>query len=185
MNNLNQTAISQSFQVAMEHYQAGRLPEAEVVYRQILQASPSHADALHYLGVIAHQSGKSEDAVDLINRAIRAKPSAPMYCNLGIVLQAQGKLNAAIESYRKAISLRPNHAELHHYLGDTLKAQGNLDAAVSSYSRALELRPDYAGAYISLGNTFHHLNKLSEAEACYRKGADLPDDGVFARRHIE
>jgi len=177
-------SASPSLQIAMAHYQAGRLPEAEAAYRQVLQVHPEQPDALHFLGIIAHQSGNGEAAVELIGRALRAKPSAPMYCNLGIVLQAQGKLEAAKDSYRKAIALRPNQAELHHYLGDTLRAQGDLDAATNSYSKALELRPDYAGACIGLGNAFHHLNKLSAAEECYRKALALPDDGNTPRADV-
>jgi protein O-GlcNAc transferase len=185
MENSSQPAsISQSLRIAMEHFQAGRLSEAKAAYAQILREAPDHPDALHFLGIIAHQSGQGGAAVDLINKAIRAKPSAPMYCNLGIVLQAQGKLDAAIENYRKAISLRPDHAELYCYLGDTLKAQGNLEAAVTNYSKAIELRPDYVGAYVSLGNTFHHLNRLSEAETCYRRALDLPDTGGVSRSDL-
>jgi len=176
--------IQQTFRQATNLFQSGRLSEAEAIFNRILQATPNQPDALHFLGMIAHQSGNSETAVELIGRAIRVKPSAPMYCNLGIALQAQGKLDAAVESYRMAVSIDPGHAELHQYLGDTLKVQGNLDAAVNSYARAIGLRPDLAEAYIGLGNTFHHLDRLSEAESSYRKALDLPDRGGISRADV-
>jgi|SRR3989304_10219372 len=59
--------------------QAGRLPEAEAIYRQILQLAPNHPDALHLLGLIASQAGKSETAVGLINRSISANPFDPFF----------------------------------------------------------------------------------------------------------
>jgi len=173
--------ISRIFQTASEHFQAGRLLDAENAYKLVLQSIPEHPDALHYLGIISHQSGKGDDAVELIKRAINSKPSAPMYCNLGIVLQSRGNFDDAIANYQQAIRLKPAQAELYYYLGDTLKAQGNLEAAVSQYTRALELQPDFIAVYVSLGNTFHHLNKLSEAESCYRKVLDQPDNGAVAR----
>src|SRR5512134_1269713 len=55
---------------AIEYHQAGRLPQAEAIYQQVLQMQPDHPDALHLLGLIAHQVGKNEIAVMLISKAI-------------------------------------------------------------------------------------------------------------------
>ena len=65
--------ISEALAIAIQHHQAGRLQAAEQIYRQILQAEPNHADAIHLLGVIAHQVGKHEVAVEYIGRAIGLK----------------------------------------------------------------------------------------------------------------
>ena len=62
--------IEQSLNLALQHHSAGRLPEAEGIYRQILQADPNQPVALHLLGVIAHQKGKNDIAVDLIGKAL-------------------------------------------------------------------------------------------------------------------
>ena len=43
---------------ARVHHTAGQLAEAEVLYREILEFSPDHPDALHLLGVIAYQVGQ-------------------------------------------------------------------------------------------------------------------------------
>ena len=47
--------IEQALDLAVQHHNAGRLPEAEYVYQQILHADPNQPVALHLLGVIAHQ----------------------------------------------------------------------------------------------------------------------------------
>ena len=60
---MNLSSIPQAIQVALEHHQAGRLPQAEAIYRQILQTAPNHPDALHYLGAIAYHQGKNGVAV--------------------------------------------------------------------------------------------------------------------------
>ncbi|MFY7962547.1 MAG: tetratricopeptide repeat protein, partial [Elsteraceae bacterium] len=54
----------------LEHHRAGRLAEAEALYRSILEAFPQHAESLHLLGVIALQAGQPAAAVDLIGRAM-------------------------------------------------------------------------------------------------------------------
>src|SRR6476469_8104932 len=58
-------------QEGLQHHQAGRLAPAEACYRRVLAAHPDHADALHLLGVIAHQAGRHDLAIGLINQAIK------------------------------------------------------------------------------------------------------------------
>jgi Flp pilus assembly protein TadD len=47
----------QALERGRDLHQAGRLNEAEGLYRQILAVDPNHADGLHLLGVMAHQRG--------------------------------------------------------------------------------------------------------------------------------
>lgn len=171
-----------AMQKAFEHYQAGLLPQAEVICQQILQMVPSHPDALHLRGVIAHQVGRNDLAVDLITRAVSANPSNPNYYNhLGMALKNHGKLDAAIASYRKALSFKPDFAEAHNNLGNALTEQGKLDEAVASYRKALSIRADFAGAHYNLGNALTEQGKLDEAIAAYRMAlSDKPD---FAEAH--
>ena len=65
--------IPEALAIAIQHHQAGRLQAAEQIYRQILAVEPNHADAWHLLGVIAHQVGKHQIAVEYIGRAIGVK----------------------------------------------------------------------------------------------------------------
>ena len=69
-------SIPQLIKIGIAHHQAGRLNQAESIYQSILKEQPGHPDALHLLGVIAHQVGKSEIAVDLIEKAIRKDPES-------------------------------------------------------------------------------------------------------------
>ena len=173
-------SIPKAIQTALEHHQAGRLSQAEAIFQQILQAEPDHADALHFLGVIAFQSGKKEIAVELISKAIRANPTSLMYYNLGLVLRAQGRLDAAVESYRKALSLKPDYVEAHNNLGNVLKDQGKLDEAVKHYRQALLIKPDDAGAYNNLGSVLKEQGKLEVAIQHYRKALSIRPDYVEA-----
>jgi SAM-dependent methyltransferase len=45
-------SVAKAIRAAVAHHQAGRLPEAEALYRQILQAEPNYPDALHFLGIL-------------------------------------------------------------------------------------------------------------------------------------
>jgi protein O-GlcNAc transferase len=158
------------FAAAVGHHQAGRLYEAERLYQQILQADPSHADALHFFGVLAQQLGRNDMAVDLISRAIAQNAQVPAFHNnLGNALKVQGKLAEAAAAYGAALAHKPDHFGAHFNLGLVLQLQGKLQEAAASYRRALSYKPDYAEALGNLGNTMQAQGKLEEAVDCYAR----------------
>ena len=90
-----------AFQNAIQLHQAGRLAEAEAIYRQILAAEPRHADALHLLGVIALQVGRNDLAADWFCQAVALTPDAPdFHSNLGEAYRKIGRADEAIAAYR-------------------------------------------------------------------------------------
>lgn len=177
--------VSQLIQVALRHHQAGRLPQAEALYRQVLQQQPSHPDALHLLGMLLHQAGNSEVAVALINRAILADSHNPVfYYNLGTVYQALLKPEEAAGCYQKACALKPDFAEAYNNLGNALKDMGRLDNAAGCYQRAIALKPDFVEAINNLGNVFKELGKLDESLACYRRALLLSPEFNAVRSNL-
>ena len=175
-------SIQQAFQIALQHHQAGRLAEAEAIYRQILTAAPQHADALHMLGVIAGQTGRSELAVDLIRQAIAFAPGvADFHSNLGEAYRASGKLDEAIAAYRRAIALRPDLAEAHSNLGNALWENGQADAAIAACRQAIALQPHFPEAFSNLGTALDHCGRSDEAIAAYRQAIALQPN--FPKAH--
>src|SRR5262249_19838181 len=153
--------IPEDFTLALQHHQAGRLQEAEQSYRRILAAEPGHADALHLLGVLAHQTRNHQLAVEYIGQAIRLKGTqAAFHNNLGEAYRALRRMPDAIVSYRRALELNPTYAEAYYNLGIACKEMEKLDEAVACYRRALELKPNYVGAYTNLGNVLRNQGKL-------------------------
>jgi tetratricopeptide (TPR) repeat protein len=64
-----------ALQQAVEEHKAGKLQDAEALYRAILQTQPKHPDANHNLGVLAVSLNKTELAVPLFKTALEANPS--------------------------------------------------------------------------------------------------------------
>jgi len=137
---------------ALRHHQAGRLTEAEPIYRQILAVDAHHPDCLHLLGMIEYQAGRPQLAAEMIRNAIAInQKQAAYHCNLGTVLQSQGELQEAAKCYKRALALQPELAEVHSNLGNIFQAQDKLDEAVASHERALTLKPGLAEAHYNLG----------------------------------
>jgi protein O-GlcNAc transferase len=163
---------------ALHFHGAGDLTRASALYQQILDSDPTNADALHLLGVVAHQRGEHEDAVTKIRQAIRINPGVAEYHNnLGEALRALGQVTAATAAYREALRLRADFVEVHNNLGLALHQQGELAHAAMSFQRALALKPD-AETFCNLGNVLRDQNAWDDAIAAYERALML--DPEFA-----
>jgi len=189
------SALQDTFPLALQHHQSGRLAEAEALYQKILALDPNHSDALHLLGIINGDFGRREQAVSLIERAIALRPDGYLYySNLGNVLRAMGRFDEAVARYEQAIAVKPDYTEAYSNLGTALLDQGKYEAAVANFEKAIALKPDYAEAYCNLGIgavDFDHLALAAThfrraiayrpdlAEAHYCLGQTLLRDGSF------
>jgi predicted O-linked N-acetylglucosamine transferase (SPINDLY family) len=169
-----QPTIQQTFDQALQHHQAGRLHEAEQLYRLILAQRPEHVDAMQNLGIIAQEAGRKDVAVDLIGRAVALSPNnAEAHSNLGNALKENGQLDEAIAACRRAIALRPNLPEAHANLGAALAGKGQFDEAIVACGRAIALRPNLPEAYTNLGVALAGKGQLDEAIAAFRRAIAL------------
>ncbi len=172
-------------QQALAHHRAGHFLQAETLYRQILAVEPTQPEALHFLGMLAYQAGKSELAVELIGKALNCRPDySEAHNNLGIILNDQGKLDEAVSSYRLALSLKPDFALAHNNLGNTLKAKNKLDEAIAGFRKAIALKADFAEAHYNLGITLTEQNKPDEAISCFRQALALNPDYLEAQYNL-
>ena len=81
---------------------------------------------------------------------------------MGVAFKDQGKLDEAIEAYRKSISLNPDYAEAYSNMGVLLHYQDKFDEAVDAYNKSISLKPDFAKAHYNLSFTFLKSGRLKE-----------------------
>jgi protein O-GlcNAc transferase len=166
--------VDQLFEKGMQHQQAGRLREAESVYRQVLAQRPNEPDALHLLAVVQFQLGQRDSALELIRRAITVHPrTAEYHFHLGWMLSRLGRINESIESFNESISLKPNLAEAHNALGESLHTAGKTDAAMRAFEKALAAQPTFALAQYNIGNMFHMAGDLPRAIQAYQRAVAM------------
>jgi protein O-GlcNAc transferase len=182
---MTQVTIDQAIRLALQHHQAGRIAQAERIYRDVLAQQPNHSGALHLLGVVAQQLGQLDTAIELIGRAIAINPVvAEYYIDLSSVLGEKGLFDEAVTAIRQAIRLKPDFAPSHYNLGNTLYRQGKFDEAIESYRCALKIKPDYVNAHINLGVTLCDMGRCDEAIASLRQAVRLKPDLAAAQNNL-
>lgn len=85
-------------------------------------------------------------------------------CKRGAGLQALGRVEEAVESFSRALALRPGLAEAHHCRGNALYELGRFELALEDFERAASARPDHADTHNSLGATLFTLGRFEDAE---------------------
>lgn len=154
---------AQAIQTGMEHLQAGRLPQAEAIFRQMLAADDTNHLVLGLLGCIAHKTGKHKQALGYFNQALQHNSKDPfLHFNLGIALAEQGRLE-------EALAHNPRYAEAHNILGSVFQEQSDVNQALQHFRRALQLDPRYAKAQWNLSLLLLLQGDLAEGLAHYEK----------------
>ncbi len=180
---VQELSIDEALQVAVQLHRLSQLGDAETIYRRILEALPEHPDAQHFLGILLHQRGRNDEAIERIEESIRLDPSLPdRHNNLGNVLLELERRDEAAAAYRRAIALDPRHADAYNNLGALLRAQGHLEQAHEAYLKAVELDPEHVDAYNNLGNLMSGRGQVKQAVAYYCKAITLMPDHPQARR---
>jgi len=154
----------------LQHHSAGRLEQAERLYKQVPAGDACFPHSLDLLGVIAYQGGRHDVAVDYLRRAIAEKAGEPnFHCHLGLALKGQGKLDEALRDFDQAIRLEPAFAEAHNSRATVLQALGRRDQAVAAFDVAVALKPAFVEAHNNRGVVLAELGRLVEALASYEK----------------
>src|SRR5215217_4679877 len=136
--------VDEALMQAMALTQAGRLAEAEQLYRQVLGAVPDHPVALARLAGIAIAFGHGEAALRLAQRAVSVEESGDTYTALGSVLRELGALDEAHSAFEKVLELALHEPAAHCNLAMVLWQQKKLEPCIRAYERALELDPNFA-----------------------------------------
>ena len=138
------------------------LPRDRSTQAQTTQPSPVQIDAL----VNLYQTGQMAKVELACGKLLKSHPQSLAVINiLGAALRGQGKLQEAVNSYNKAIQLKPDFAEAYSNRGNALKDLGRLDEAVASCDKAIQFKPDLAEAYSNRGNALKDLGRFDEAVA--------------------
>jgi tetratricopeptide (TPR) repeat protein len=166
--------LPQVLALAEQHQQAGNLPMAEQLCRQVLEAQPRQSQALHLLGIIAHRAGDTAAGIDLIRQAIGIDGGVALYhSNLGEMCRLTGRTDEAVAAGRRALALDPTMVNALNNLGIAHYDRGEYREALGCYQRAIALGPETAETHSNLGNALRALRDIDAAVAAYNRAVRL------------
>lgn len=173
------------FASAIDHFNAGRLDDAERVCRDVLMFNKGHFDALHMLGLIATRAGNLAAASELLERALAANAgSAECHFNLAQVRRAQGRTHDAIAHLGEATALKRDYIVAHAALADLLVAQNDLEGALSHYQQALTIDPLLVDVRHALANLLRQVGRLDEATAQFQQVVSMRPNHAEAHNNL-
>jgi protein O-GlcNAc transferase len=94
----------------------------------------------------------------------------------GHILEAQNRVDEAMQCYLDAIRCAPNLGRAHLNYGNVLLLKNDLPGALSAFRTAIKYKPDYAGAYYNIGNALMGNGQLHEAVSNYRLALEIKPD---------
>ncbi|MEH6590538.1 MAG: sulfotransferase [Halioglobus sp.] len=143
--------------------QQGNLPGAERLYRQVLQKEPGNLHGLNLLGALCVNSGRSEEAVKLIGKALTIVPNDPQaLVNMALAQKGVGDIDAGIKSLRRSLKLNANNPFALNSLGGLLLESGRQEDALGYYKKALQLDKRYVDCWCNLASVLNALQQYEQ-----------------------
>jgi predicted O-linked N-acetylglucosamine transferase (SPINDLY family) len=179
---MNPAKLQSLLQSALAHHRAGRLTEAENIYRQARVAAPRHFDVLHLSGLAAYQQGRMPAAIELLTRAHQIdRKSFVCEMRLALALLASNRAADGENHLRRIVEQNPAFHEGWDNLAYCLKTQDKLTEAVACHEKAVMLKPDHAIAWYNYGTTLSLLGKYADALRCHERALAADVNCAIAR----
>ena len=169
-------------EAAIALHRSGDLPAAQAAYAAILARDPGNAEAIAMLGVMAHQRGRPDAALDLIDRAIFLNPAPDwLHAHRCTALCALGRLEEALEAILEAErrGLDPLHCLF--IRGNILCDLRRYAEGAALYEKALSLNPGQIAVRLNLGMARWRQGALDAAEAAFQQA--LASHAELAEAH--
>jgi tetratricopeptide (TPR) repeat protein len=146
-NALQQNLLQQ----AITYHENKNFPQAEALFKKIIQKNPNCLEAHNYLGYYFFNQGLFEDAAKRFRKVVFLNPNFAMgHYNLGNALKEQGKLREAEASYLQTVTIEPGYWAAYNNLGYIYTELGKLSDAIACYKKTLTFNPDYIEPYFAL-----------------------------------
>jgi len=169
---------------AFGEYQQNRLDAAEALVRRVQGLSPGNPDAPHLLGLLAQARGRLDEALALMDEALRRGGAGnhSVHGNRGLVLRSMGRLADAVAAMRTSLSLNPRDAAVWCNLGSVLQATGPETEAEAAFRSAIAADPRFAPGHAGLGMSLSAMGRSDEAEEALGRALEL--DPSSAEAHM-
>jgi len=137
------------------------------------------------LGLIYASNGMYEEAVRVLEEAIRFRPGRlDANWNLGYTYWSMGDLEKTAEQMRKCIELDPDNAEAHNIIGLTYYCKRLYEAALKEFRIAVNLNPDEKQYTYNEALVLARMDRYDEVSQSLEKASGL-EEGEYLRQVYE
>lgn len=151
-------------------FEAGDLDRAEVLSRALLATPGLEPVGCHFLGAISLRRKYPKDAVDWMERAMRAGYAPPtLLNNCGEAYRQLGDLDKAFQCFEKALKIDNKNPIPHFNLGLLMRARGHAREAEHFFQTAIAVSPEMSRAFFELGELYREEGHLKESERAYKE----------------
>ena len=152
LNILDVLKLDKALRLANQKFKEGYSNEAKRIYKDILNRFPKNKKAIDGMKALSgspagkaaeaqdppqnqlqtlvnlYNQGHLQQALDQISQFLQKFPSSPtLFIISGATNMGLGQLGAAVESYKQALALKPDYAEVYNNMGVALQVQGKLE----------------------------------------------------------
>jgi serine/threonine-protein kinase len=147
--------------------------EAIQYYQAVTALRPDLFLGYNQLGMALLQTGRFEEAIESLQKAIHIDPRpGPAHLGLCVALTALKKYDDAVVEFEKALRFRPDAAVIYSGYGATLEAMGKLDEAVAKHRQAVALEPTNVISLMEFRRMLLRHGRFSEARAPWAKALE-------------
>jgi tetratricopeptide (TPR) repeat protein len=168
----------QLYQRALNLHHAGKLADAEGLYKTLLSYFPNQVEILTTLGIVLLQQGRSEAGFQQLKKSLGINPNQPVaWYNMAVELQKLTRLDEALACYQECLKRNPQDINALINRGNTLKDLKQYPAAIASFESALALGPNIPSAHWNKALTHILLGEYEQGWKGYEWGWQCGERG--------
>jgi len=165
--------------LGVHFHMEGSTGDARTAYGNAIKLSPKSepaAEAYLHMGIIHHQDGELEEALQAYKSSVALRSSPNTLLNMASILHQKGKFKEAIECCKRALAEDPEYFGAYAQLAILQQQNGDILEAIETYKAAIKLKPDYSAAYFNLGTAHENAGDLGSAIEQYQTAISLEGD---------
>ena len=148
----------------LQCHEAGRLDEAEKIFKEIIAQNPEYADAYNLLGIVYAGHKNFKEALRYFKEAVRLDSDNAAYnSNYGNALQDNDELNESLPYYLRAIELKPDFTDAYYNLSNSLRKLQRYPESLNYINTTKRLNPKYLKCFINAALIYIELKQLDQA----------------------
>lgn len=170
---------------ALRARSAGRIEEAEGLYGEIVRLAPGDPQALVDWSELLAESGRTDEAITLVERAReRAPREAFLLLTQARLLGRKGDLARAIEILDTSGLAVTESPDVHALAAAYHQRAGDHATAIERYERLLRRFPEESRGWLGLGISLEAVGRRDEARDVYRIALQVGELPTGSRRWL-